>query len=102
VAAVVFAIGSGPGLSGDEALELAELLGHRRSLDVPPDDGSVDVQRWYQEEGARQGATILSALHETELTTTRCVCGASYEGTFADGRAWFAQHRREAHSSEGV
>ena len=68
---------------------------------VPPDDGSVETQRWYQEEGARQGATTLWALHETERTTTRCLCGASFEGTFAEGRAWFAEHRRQAHPPEG-
>jgi hypothetical protein len=65
---------------------------------VPPDDGSASNAEWYAKEGPRWGATELWALHETEHIKTMCAeCGEIFEGTFADGRAWFAEHRAAKH-----
>jgi hypothetical protein len=65
---------------------------------VPPDDGSADTARWYALEGARWGATELAEMHQTERIQTRCsLCDASFDGTFRDGREWFAAHRASKH-----
>jgi hypothetical protein len=62
------------------------------------DDGTVDAARWYAEEGARLGATMLQELHQAERIQTRCAfCTETFDGTFRDGRAWFAQHRASVH-----
>jgi hypothetical protein len=65
---------------------------------VPPDDGSASNAEWYAKEGARSGATVLWALHETEHMKTTCgLCAETFEGTFGDGRVWFERHRAERH-----
>jgi hypothetical protein len=65
---------------------------------VPPDDGTVDAARWYAREGARLGATMLDERHQAERIQTRCAfCTETFDGTFRDGRAWFAQHRASVH-----
>lgn len=59
------------------------------------DDGAA---RRYALEGARSGAELLAELHEQERTRTRCAfCDETFEGTFRDGRAWFADHQAAAH-----
>jgi hypothetical protein len=65
---------------------------------VPPDDGTAETARCYAREGARLGATMLNELHQTERIQTRCgFCTETFDGTFRDGRAWFAEHRLSAH-----
>jgi hypothetical protein len=66
---------------------------------VPADDGSAEVARWYALEGARSFYPgELAELHATEFVRTSCAfCPEWFEGTFEDGRAWFADHRATAH-----
>jgi hypothetical protein len=50
----------------------------------------------YSKLGARTHKTTLDA--DTRPVRTRCAhCPASFDGTLAAGREWFAQHRLEAH-----